>query len=173
MTAPLFFAIIRAMDILLWIAVPLLILAPFFAMGLALVVVKYYLERRVQDVLDVCMSELEHLSKGEACQSAAVLNAVGQLVGAEAGRSAKAALMADLSHGKRQLNAAQAEAQAEAIAEGSPPGIGSILAGMSGGRKSKLLSNPLVQLALAGLGRSNEGNHSDGASKQPPKSFTL
>jgi len=174
LTAPLFGGTIRAMDILLLIAAFLMFLSPFLAVGLALFLTRRYVEGRVQAVLDVATSELEALSKGEACQSGAVLNAIGQLVGSEAGRSAKAALMADLAHGKRNLNAAEAEAQADALTEGAPPGIGALLAGMSGRRKSKLLGNPLVQLALAGLGRGgNQGNHSSGPSRPGPKSFSL
>lgn len=158
---------------LLIIAVPMLILAPFVAVGGALILTKRYVEQRYLAGVEAATSELEKLAKGEPCQTAAILNAVGQLVGAEAGRSAKASLMADLAHGKRNLNAAEAEAQADALTEGAPPGIGALLAGMSGGRKSKLLSNPLVQLALAGLGRAGAGNGSSGPSRPGPKSFSL
>jgi len=161
------------MEVLLIIAVPLLILAPFVAVGGALILTKRYVEQRYLAGVEAATSELEKLAKGEPCQTAAILNAIGQLVGAEAGRSAKASLMADLAHGKRNLNAAEAEAQAEALTEGAPPGIGALLSGMSGGRKNKLLSNPLVQLALAGLGRSGAGNGSSGPSRPGPRSFSL
>jgi hypothetical protein len=159
--------------VLLGIAVFLLFLSPFLAVGSALILTRIYFERRFQAGIDAATAELEKLAKGEPCQSASILNAIGQLVGSEAGRSAKASLMADLSHAKRQVNSAGVDAEAEAIGEGAP-GLGSLLAGMSGGRKKSILNNPLVQLALAGLGRgSGNGSGSGSGSRVTPRSFKM
>ena len=156
--------------LMLSVAVIVLILGNTLALAGALIITKRYAEGRFRSAVDLATTELEKLAKGEPCQSAAILNAIGQLIGSEAGRSAKASLMADLAHGKRNLNAAEDEAAGAALTEGSPA-LGALLSGMSGGRKNKLLSNPLVQLAMAGLGRGH-GNGSATSSK-PPKSFSL
>jgi len=114
--------------------------------------------------------ELSKLVAGEPCQSAAVLLAVGKCVGQEAGRSAKMAILGELSGAQRGVNAIAQDAAIAGIGE-SQPALGAILAGMGKGKAKGLLNNPFVQMALQGLtaskGASGNGNHED--STQVPR----
>lgn len=120
----------------------------FFA-GLARLLTTYF-ERKQEQIEARINDELVKLVAGEPCQTAAVLNAAGRVIGSEAGRSAKASLMADLSHLKRAENTAAADQQL-ALLQDSSPGIGGILERMGPGKRSKMLSNPLVQMAMSAL----------------------
>lgn len=117
---------------------------------------RIYFEAKQREVEERLNAELSKLVAGEPCQSGAVLNAIGQTVGREAGRSAKAALMADLSHAQRAVNDGAVEAQVDAIS-GAQPALGGLLAGMSSKTKKGLLNNPLVGLAVQALTSGRQG----------------
>lgn len=137
---------------------------------------KWYFARILQRYEDRLMSEAAKLAGGQPCQSASVLIEVGRIIGGEAGRSAKASFMADLSHVQRNVNSAATDAALEGVSE-SQPALGAILGGMGKGKASKMLANPLVQLALQGFlankGAAGPQNHSGSNGGSSPKSFSL
>lgn len=155
------------------IAVVLLGLCQLLALVLVLLVVRRWLRSWLAELRDQANTELVKLVNGEPCQTAAVLNAAGRVIGSEAGRSAKASLMADLSHVKRAQNADAADQQLSLV-EDHAPGIGGVLANMGPRSRGKLMANPLVQLAVqaflgGGFGRSpaptgDNGNSTAGQS---------
>jgi hypothetical protein len=128
----------------------------------ALLLSKLYIDRQIRKAEEILLQQLEKLTKGEPCEVATILGAVGTLIGRQAGTSAKAALLADLSHAKRDANIAGEEALVEQVGQMNPS-IGGILAGMGRNQRKGLLKNPLVGLAIQGFlggGFSPGGNHS-------------
>lgn len=128
----------------------------------ALFLVHRYVSKRVNQARAAAVAELSKLIAGEPCQLGSIANALGAQIGAVAGRSAKASLMADLAHVKRDGALDAADAAAGAIAT-QQPALGGILAGMGSRSRKGLLSNPIAQLALQGLlgnlGAPAAGNH--------------
>lgn len=117
-----------------------------------------------RDLQDQAMTELEKLVKGEPCQSASVLLAIGRSVGSEAGRSAKASLMADLGHAARATNVAAEDAVVDEISQQKPM-LGAVLGSMGRGKRSKLLNHPLAAMGMqllmgGGLGAPGD-NHNN------------
>jgi hypothetical protein len=104
-------------------------------------------ENFARDLQDRAATELAALVKGEPCQSASVLLAIGRSVGSEAGRSAKASLMADLGHAARATNAAAEDAVVDEISAQKPM-LGAVLGSMGRGKRSKLLNHPLAAMGM-------------------------
>lgn len=132
--------------IALLIAGPLVTIASMF---ICLRVAEWRLEKRFFRASAAIQAELIKLVEGKPCQSAAVLNALSRAFGSEAGRAAKASLMADLAHISREQNTAEADDKAAILGQQLPM-LAPILHAGRGGR-NKLFSNPLVQLALNAL----------------------
>jgi len=153
------------------IAVGLLCVCQVIGMFWATFMLKRYLDRKQLDIETRISEELSLLVAGKPCKSGAVLNAIGDTVGREAGRSAKAALMADLAHAQRNVNSAKAEGQLSLVSEASPA-LGHVLSGMGPNRLGAMMKNPLVSLIVGAMsGRGASGNHS--GSQQPPRSTSL
>lgn len=110
----------------------------------------HYFERKQQEIAARINDELVKLTTGKPCQSASVLLAIGQTVGTEAGRSAKASFMANLSQAARQENAQTQDQQLELISAANPA-VGGLLGSLGGRRRGSLMKNPLVQLAISAL----------------------
>jgi len=146
----------------------------FCAIGALAVVFLLYAKRAQVRLEARVMAELARLVAGEPCQSAAILNAAGRMIGAEAGRSAKMALMADLSHASREATHAATEGALEQISQANPT-VGSLLGGMGKNKAKGLLANPVIQLAIQGfLANANKGQGSGGSNGgQPPKQLSL
>ncbi len=128
-------------------AVILLIICQIAVPVCLVLVVRRWIRDQVQISRDLVNAELLKLVNGEPCQTAAILNAAGRVIGSEAGRSAKASLMADLSHIKQATTSAASDQQLALIEDGAP-GVGGVLAGMGPRTRGKLMSNPLIQLAI-------------------------
>lgn len=132
-------------------------------------VLKWYLARRIAAVQARINAELVALVEQKPCQSASVLNAVGHIIGQEAGRTAKASFMADLSHAKRAANMAGEEAIVDAVGEHQPM-LGAVLSGMGRNKRKGLFDNPLVQGLLSQFignappSGTREDNHKGGSS---------
>lgn len=135
-------------------------------------VLKWYLAKRIQAAQERINAELLALVEGKPCQSASVLNAVGHIVGQEAGRTAKASFMADLAHAKRAANIAGEEAIVDAVADKQPM-LGAVLGGMGRNKRKGLFDNPLVQGLLSQFIGSAppSGNHEE--THKGGSSFTL
>lgn len=127
---------------------------------IAVLLARRWIRQQVNELQTAAGAELAKLLAGESCQSATILNAIGNNIGAAAGRSAKASLLADLSHAKRQENSIANEQQLSLIDQ-EAPGAGSMMAGMGPNRVNKLLKNPLLQLAIQGFlaGRTGSGGN--------------
>jgi len=138
--------------------------------GLCLLI-RQWADHRQAQITSAINQELERLVKGEPCQSASLLLVVGRVVGSEAGRSAKAALMAELSHVQRQANSAVVDEAIESVGEKQPM-LGAMLQGMGRNKQKSLLNNPLVQMALSALTAGKGGGNHAPRSK-PPQSFSL
>jgi len=154
------------------VAVILLIVCQAITPLVVALVARRWIRGQVRAVQDAINTELLKLINGDPCQTAAVLNAAGRVIGSEAGRSAKASLMADLSHLKRAENTAANDQQLALIGDQSP-GIGQVLAGMGPGKRSGLMKNPLVQLAIQAFlggqpfsGGSTPGNGQGGSTAE-------
>lgn len=143
----------------------------FVAIG-ALALVFLRLAKREQARLEERITaELARLVAGEPCQSASILNAAGNMIGTAAGRSAKMALMADLSHASREATHAATEGALEQISQANPT-VGSLLGGLGKNKAKGLLANPVIQLAIQGfLANNNKSGGSNGG--QPPKQLSL
>jgi len=125
----------------------LILAATFTAPVLATAIFCHYINRKQAQISESFISEVEKLVKNQPCASASVLLAVGAVVGSQAGKSAKASLMADLAHAQQTVTAADIQG-----IDGAGTGIGPILKAMQGkGRGSHLLNNPLIQLALSAI----------------------
>ena len=137
---------------------------------------KWYLSRTLKHYEERLTAEAGKLVAGEPCQSASVLIEIGKVIGSEAGRSAKASLMADMSHVQRAANSAAVDGAIEGVSAANPA-IGGVLQSMGRGKASKLLNNPLVQLAIQGFmsgkGGGGGGNHAASGGGKPPGSFSL
>lgn len=135
-------------------------------------VLRWYLSKRISAAQARINAELTALVDSKPCQSASVLNAVGRIVGQEAGRTAKASFMADLSHAKRAANIAGEEAIVEAVGDKQPV-LGAVLSGMGRNKRKGLFDNPLVQGLLSQfIGNAPpSGNHED--NHKGGSSFTL
>lgn len=152
----------------------LLTSAQIAAMLLCLLLARRAARRFWSTICDTAHAELAALVAGEPCQSASVLNSIGRIVGGEAGRSAKASLMADLSHARRAANADAENAAVSAIGE-QHPGVGAVLANLGPKARRGAASNPLVQMALqyalgGGFGQGNGGgndNHAGASGSSP------
>jgi hypothetical protein len=116
----------------------------FFVAGKVVIT---YLERKQAHFIDVLDGELQHLVKGEPCQSATLLNTLAFTLGREAGRSAKASIMADLAHISTSANLAQGEGQLALLTDGNPI-AGQLLGKMGKRGAGKLMNNPFIQLLL-------------------------
>lgn len=123
--------------------------------GFALVI-RSWAARKQAVIEDRVTRELGKLVAGEPCQSASVLLAVGKCVGQEAGRSAKMAILGELSSAQRNINGIARDAAIADVSE-AQPGLGAVLAAMGKNKAKGLLANPLVQLALQGF-MSKNGN---------------
>jgi len=121
--------------------------------------IRLWASRKQAEVEARITDELARLVAGTPCQSASVLNAVGKCVGQEAGRSAKMAILGELSGAQRGVNAIAQDAAIEGIGQ-SQPALGAILAGMGKSKAKGLLNNPLVQMALAGMQSKQNGDKS-------------
>lgn len=124
--------------------------------------IRLWVSRKQAEVEARITGELAKLVSGEPCQSAAVLLAVGKCVGQEAGRSAKMAILGELSGAQRGVNAIAQDAAIAGIGE-SQPALGAILAGMGKGKAKGLLANPLVQMALQGFLAGKPGDNHTGS----------
>lgn len=111
--------------------------------------------------------ELAKLVAGEPCQSADVLLAIGRSVGQEAGRSAKMALLSDLSHAQHAVNGIAMDETMAKVGE-SQPALGAILAGLGKNKAKGLLANPFVQMALQGM---MAGKNGGGGASSPPSDY--
>ena len=120
--------------------------------------IRLWASRKQAEVEARITGELAKLVAGEPCQSAAVLLAVGKCVGQEAGRSAKMAILGELSGAQRGVNAIAQDAAIAGIGE-SQPGLGAMLAGMGKTKAKGLLGNPLVQMALQGVLNKQNGDN--------------
>lgn len=146
----------------------------FVSIGALAVVFLLYAKRAQARLEARVMGELARLVAGEPCQSAAILNAAGHLIGQEAGRSAKMALMSDLSHASRDATHAATDGALAEISQANPT-VGALLGGMGKNKAKGLLANPVIQLAIQGfLANANKqggGGGSNGG--QPPKQLSL
>jgi hypothetical protein len=125
--------------------------------------VRMWAARKQAEIEARITGELAKLVTGEPCQSAAVLLAVGKCVGQEAGRSAKMALLSDLSHAQHAVNGIAIDETVAKIGE-AQPGLGAILAGLGKNKAKGLLSNPFVQMAIQGMSGRNGGSQPTGDS---------
>lgn len=130
------------------------LLQPVLLLVLARILVRRYVNRLV----DQATGEIQKLTTGEPCQSATILNAIGRTIGESAGRSAKASLMADLSHVKRDANLDAADQATMAVGQASP-GLGALLGSLGARSRKNLMQNPIAQLALRGLLGGPSGDH--------------
>ena len=137
--------------------------------GFALVL-RSWAARKQAVIEDRITGELGKLVAGEPCQSASVLLAVGKCVGQEAGRSAKMAILGELSSAQRNINGIARDAAIEDVSE-AQPGIGAVLAAMGKNKAKGLLANPLVQLALQGF-MSKNGNGNDAGGRDTGSEYT-
>lgn len=154
------------------LAVLLLGICQIIAFGGFCYLLKWYLSKRIQAAQERINAELLALVEQKPCQTAAVLNAVGLIVGREAGRSAKASFMADLAHTKRAANIAGEEAVVDAVGAQQPL-LGAVLGGMGRNKRKGLFDNPLVQGLLSQfIGAGQPGNHNDKGTSGP-SSFTM
>lgn len=124
--------------------------------------IRLWASRKQAEVEARITEELSKLVAGEPCQSASVLLAVGKCVGQEAGRSAKMAILGELSGAQRGMNAIAQDTAIEGIGQ-SQPALGAILAGMGKNKAKGLLANPLVQLALQGFMSKNGNDGKNGS----------
>jgi hypothetical protein len=129
----------------------------------AAVLVRMWAARKQAEIEARITGELAKLVAGEPCQSASVLLAVGKCVGQEAGRSAKMALLSDLSHAQHSVNGIALDETVAKIGE-SQPGLGAILAGLGKNKAKGLLANPFVQMAIQGMAGRNGGSQPTGDS---------
>ena len=140
--------------------------------------VTYMLTRRVQTAVEtakeVALAEVQALCEGKPCQLATILTSAGQIIGSQAGRSAKASFMSDMSHSSRDATLS-ADQQDVGDISASNPAIGAALSGLKPRQLRGLLGNPLVQMALPGILRSLGGNQvvQSAGNGKPPKSFAL
>ena len=155
------------------LAVLLIGICQVVAFGGFCYLLKGYLTRRIQRAQERINAELLALVEQKPCKSASVLNAVGHIIGQEAGRTAKASFMADLAHTKRAANIAGEEALVDAVGEKQPL-LGAVLGGMGRNKRKGLFDNPLVQGLLSQFigGGSQPSNHED-RSKSGPSSFSM
>lgn len=137
-----------------------------------LLLTKVWVGRKEKQIHDALLEEARKLLSGEPCQTAMLLNTAGRVVGSEAGKSAKASLMADLSHVAKLGNSIEQETAIGALAE-SNPAIGGILSALPKGKGSKLLKNPLIQLALSGIFNRNSSNNPPSNGGAKIKSFEM
>lgn len=112
--------------------------------------------------------ELAKLVAGEPCQSASVLMAVGKCVGQEAGRSAKMALLSDLSHAQHAVNGIAIDETVAKVGE-AQPALGALLAGLGKNKAKGLLANPFVQMAMQGFMSSKNGGNASQTSDYVPR----
>lgn len=119
----------------------------FVGVGLLL---RLWLQRKLERLTTSAQEELFKLIEGKECVSGSILNAVGRTIGTEAGRSAKASLMANLSNMSRDANLDAADAQAQALG-GQSPALGAILGKLGPRSRKNALTNPIAQLAINGL----------------------
>lgn len=131
----------------------------FFA-GLCRLLTMYF-DRKQQEIEARINDELVKLTTGKPCQTASVLLAIGQTVGSQAGISAKASFMANLSQAARQENAQAQDQQLELISQANPA-VGGLLTSLGGRRRGSLMKNPLVQLALSALSSGGPGPRTAG-----------
>lgn len=127
---------------------------------------RLYFDRKQAQIVESVNAELAKLVAGEPCQSAAVLNAIGEHIGSVAGRTAKASLMADLSHVNRNANLDASDAQAAEIGS-RHPALAAALGSLGPRSKKGLLNNPILQLAFSALtgggpGGGDTGNNHGG-----------
>jgi len=148
------------------IACGLLAIGQFVGLVILGLMARRYVEARFDAIIVALDAELTKLVSKEPCQSGAVLNAIGEAVGARAGVAAKAALMADLSHAKRAVNTDANDQQLALIEEGSP-GLGALFSGVGKRGRGTLLGNPLIQLALSALTGRSQGAPGNGATPGP------
>jgi len=149
----------------MFVASAVLIISNALMLGVAVIAFRRFVNAKQREISQVALEELAKLVKGEPCQSGSVLNAVGRAIGAQAGTSAKAALMADLSHAKREANSLAVGEQVDAIGA-VQPALGNLLTA-AGPRKAKgILGHPLAQLLMQLLtsgGFGSGGNPGNGA----------
>ena len=131
-----------------------------------------YFERKQADLAAAANAELSRLVKGEPCQSASVLLAMGKVMGSEAGRSVKAGMMADLSHASHNIKAAGDEQQLALISDVNPL-VGQFLGGMGKRGASKMLGNPLIQLLMGAFMPKGNAPAQDSGNHEQQRSFSL
>ena len=141
------------------LAVIALVVGQVLAWILAGLLARWWIRRRIRDLVETAENELNLLCAGKECHTGAILSAVARTIGQEAGRSAKAALMADLSHISREQGQQQADQQL-ALIQDQAPGVAGVLAGMGAHGRGKIFKNPFVQLAIQAL--TQRGNHTTG-----------
>jgi hypothetical protein len=129
------------------LASALLSLSVLTGFSLSVVYLRRYFDRRIIEMEDAIAEEARKLSSGEPCKTAHLINQIGTLIGSQAGTSAKAALLADLSHAQRALNGAETEAKADGL-QAQFPMLTPFLAGTSKSKQKGLFANPLFQLAV-------------------------
>jgi hypothetical protein len=132
------------------IAIILLGILQVFGAVLALKLTEKRVKIAINQQKEVIYEEFSKLAQGQPCQSATILNSIGQLIGSQAGASARAGLMQSLGSAKRLVNTAETEATIEGINQVNPT-IGGLLGGLGKNKAKGLLGNPLIQLAVQGL----------------------
>jgi len=135
--------------------------------GLA-ALVRLWVSRKQAEVESGITGELAKLVAGEPCQSAAVLLAVGRTIGQEAGRSAKMALLSDLSHAQHAVNGIAIDETVAKVGE-AQPALGALLAGLGKNKAKGLLANPFVQMAMQGFMAGKNGGNSSQTSDYVPR----
>lgn len=126
------------------LAVLILGMAQTLVVGAFLLAGWLWAKRQSRKAVEALNAELLALVEARPCQTAAVLLAAGKVIGAEAARSMKASLMADLSHIQRGANIEGENAITEAVSQQQPL-LGGVLAGMGRNKRKSLLNNPLIQ----------------------------
>lgn len=132
------------------------------------VLIRQWASRKQAEVEARITGELAKLVAGEPCQSAAVLLAVGRSIGQEAGRSAKMALLSDLSHAQHAVNGIAIDETVAKVGE-AQPALGAILAGLGKNKAKGLLANPFVQMAMQGIMAGKNGGNATQTSDHVPR----
>jgi hypothetical protein len=130
------------------------VIALGFCQLLALVgaffVAKRWIRGQRDQIVTGINEELTKLITNEPCQTASVLNAAGQLIGREAGKAVVMAIKSSLGSAGNIASGIAYDQTVEAIGQ-AQPALGGILGNLGKQKGSKLLNNPLVQLAVQGF----------------------
>jgi hypothetical protein len=139
------------------------VLLGIFQVGIGIFAYKLILnkvETGVNHQKQAIFAELDKLIKNEPCQSATLLNIIGHVVGSSAGKSLRASLMQSLGAASNTLNGIGYDEAVDKIGEGQPA-IGGLLAGLGRQKGSKLLNNPLLQLAFSAIANKGDGSQAN------------